>query len=116
MRLPRCFTFLRASRNCVFTRLLVTLRNTGFEAHLQIQTRLQELCELPRHQQEAVLGSSQLPLPLQVRLLPEAVHEAALHAAHPSIANTSYISPTYAWDCSEQSSSFWQVLGRQTQL
>lgn len=76
----------------------------------------QGLCQLPSDLQQEVLAASQVPLLIQLYLLPAPLHSAALHATHPSIHSTSYISVPFGWGHSKHSSAFWKVLAQESSL
>lgn len=77
---------------------------------------MQELRDLPENLLYAVLASSQVPLLLQLHVLPEDLHQAALLAAFPSITATSSITVPFTWDTACYHSIFWDLLAQERHL
>ena len=50
---------------------------------------VQEMTKMTYNLQQAILSASTVPILVQLQMLPEALHKAAVHAAFPSIAATS---------------------------
>ena len=77
---------------------------------------VQGICELPVNLQHSILAESRQPLPLQLSSLPEYLHQAALHAAHPSITASGSVKVPYTWAHSQHTIPLREVLGTQTNL
>lgn len=60
--------------------------------------------------QQLVLAECKVPILVQLQLLSEPLHWAAVHAALPSIAVTSSISANSRWQHSSYADPFWRVL------
>lgn len=77
---------------------------------------MQELNEVYENLKHAVLANARISLPIQLRLLPEALHEVAVLTAHPNISSSTSITLPAAMDWSDDSSMFWKLLWSQTKL
>lgn len=77
---------------------------------------VQELLNMLDNLQHAFLSTCKVPILLQLQLLPEAVDQAALHAACPSITATSSITVSSTWQHCSHADPFWRALGKQTRL
>lgn len=71
---------------------------------------------LPGTVYETVLAFVNRPLLLQLYLLPKALHESAVHAAHPSIHSSASITVPYPGIPSVYCTNFWQALSRTQNL
>lgn len=72
---------------------------------------LQDLCELPKHLQQAVLASSRVLLAQGVQLLPEPLLEAAIHALNPSIAASATLHVPASQPRGIGEHNYFQVIG-----
>lgn len=77
---------------------------------------MQGICELPANLQHSILAECEIALTYQLPLLPEALREAALHVAHPSIQVLDTMKVDYGFVHSRHATAFWNVLSTQTHL
>lgn len=83
---------------------------------MKFMLNVQGLCKLSAKLQRSVLATCTVPSLLQLAILPEALHDASLLAAYPTITSTHSLKVPNSWAASEYGSICWNVLSRQTDL